>query len=88
MQHLIASEEVVHCNMDTLAEYLLSFICRILGSAGHKRCNVVHQTFHFCRASCCEWMYYLKEFVTRSVCVGPQIGMNPIPLWGLPNLEY
>ncbi len=20
--------------------------------------------------------------------VGPQIGMNPIPLWGLPDLEY
>ncbi len=23
-----------------------------------------------------------------SVCVGPQIGMNPIALWGLPDLEY
>ncbi len=22
------------------------------------------------------------------VNVGPQIGMNPIPLWGLPDLEY
>jgi hypothetical protein len=22
------------------------------------------------------------------VYVGPQIGMNPIPLWGLPDLEY
>jgi hypothetical protein len=24
----------------------------------------------------------------RGVCVGPQIGMNPIALWGLPDLEY
>jgi hypothetical protein len=24
----------------------------------------------------------------NNVYVGPQIGMNPISVWGLPNLEY
>jgi hypothetical protein len=26
--------------------------------------------------------------ISGSEYVGPQIGMNPIPLWGLPDLEY
>ncbi len=69
MQHIITTKVVVHCNMHTLTEYLFSFICWILGSAYYKRCNHVHQTFHFCRAACREWLYYLKDFVTRSVCM-------------------
>ncbi len=35
------------------------------------------------------WYGYRLFYVsTYSVYVGPQIGMNPESLWGLPNLEY
>jgi hypothetical protein len=70
-QHIITTKSGCPCNVHALTEYLLSFICWILGSAYYKRCNHVHQSFHFCRAGCrewCEWLYYLKEFVTRSSC--------------------
>ncbi len=30
----------------------------------------------------------LETKLTGGIYVGPQIGMNPIPLWGLPDLEY
>ncbi len=55
--------------MHALAEYLLSFICWILGSTYYKRCNHVNQTFHLCRAGCREWPYNLKEFVMMSPCI-------------------
>jgi hypothetical protein len=32
--------------------------------------------------------YSLEVATTAHVHVGPQIGMNPISVWGLPNLEY
>ncbi len=31
---------------------------------------------------------YIRNNGRRDEYVGPQIGMNPIALWGLPNLEY
>jgi hypothetical protein len=33
-------------------------------------------------------MLMRKQFKSVCVCVGPQIGMSPILVWGLPDLEY